>query len=52
MFAIGLDPNSSSPLLMATRRPRHSLGVSGKTEAAPRLNRIVYRIVELDSDAT
>ena len=23
-----------------------------KTEAAPRLNRIVYRTVELDSDAT
>ncbi|MFL6086295.1 MAG: wax ester/triacylglycerol synthase domain-containing protein [Mycobacterium sp.] len=32
--AIGNYKNSSSPLLMATRRPRHSLGAPGKTEAA------------------
>jgi hypothetical protein len=52
IFAVGKYQNSRSPLLMATRRPRHSLGVSGKTEVAPRLNRIVHRTVELDSDAT
>ena len=52
VFAVGKYQNSRSPLLMATRRPRHSLGVSGKTEAAPRLNRIGHRTVELDSDAT
>jgi len=52
VFAVGKYQNSRSPLLMATRRPRHSLGVSGKTEAAPRLNRIGHRTVELGSDAT
>ena len=30
IFAVGKYQNSRSPLLMATRRPRHSLGVSGK----------------------
>ena len=47
VIAIGKYQNSSSPLLMATRRPRHSLGASGKTETAPRLNRIVHQTVEL-----
>jgi hypothetical protein len=52
MIAIEKYQNSSSPVLMRTRRPRHSLGASGKTEAAPRLNQIIHQTVELDSDAT
>jgi hypothetical protein len=30
MIAIEKYQNSSSPVLMRTRRPRHSLGASGK----------------------
>jgi hypothetical protein len=51
IFAVGKYQNSRSPLLMATRRPRHSLGASGKTEAAPRLNQFVHQPVGQDSDA-
>ena len=52
MFASGLD--QIRVVRYAWRHAGHGIAwaYQEKTEAAPRLNRIVYRTVELDSDAT